>query len=420
MPSTIRKIYLIGEVDTGNSSATPLLAGGTFTGTAYDTLDCGIMFVSVYTDVDSATDGLCLEQSVDGTNWDFCDAYTILAGEQKNYSINPHARYFRVEYTNGTTNQTAFRLQVICKTGNSKSSSHRIKDEIVGDDDAELMKAAITGENGNGLWHNVKVTADGDLKITDNSSGLAIAEGNVTGASYIHKFGQAPDFDTADGVITIWDGANDGTVALMDYIYSTTADIDSISSSDAGDTQTVEVLGLDASYHEVTQTVTLNGQTRVALATPLFRIFRFKNTGTTNFAGQVYVYVNTALTAGVPTDTTKIRAAVNDGNNQTLMAIYTVPAGYTAYVRDWYASTSGASKNSSYIIDFYVRPLGQVFQLKHRASIQDGGTTYIQHKYEEPEMFTEKTDIEMKVQSTEVGATGCSVSAGFDIVLIAN
>jgi hypothetical protein len=415
-----KEVLLKGFVDTSNSTSTPLTGGGVFTGIALDISNCGIMFVSVYSDKSSATDGLSIQQSVDGTNWDFTDDYTITAGASKNYSINTHAKYFRIVYTNGSTAQTAFRLQTICKTGTAKPSSHRIKDEIIGDDDAELVKAAITGENGNGEWHNVKVTADGNLTISDNSSGLAIAGGNVTGATYVHKFGNAPDFDTSDGVVTIWDGANDGTVALMNYVYSTTADIDSISSSDAGDTQTVEVQGLDGNYNLVVQSVTLNGQNRVALTTSLIRVFRFKNTGTTNFAGQVYVYVNTALTAGVPTDTTKVRAAVNDGNNQTLMAVYTVPAGYTGYMRDFYSSTAGSSKNSQYVIDLVARPFGGIFQLKHRKAISDIGTSSDQHKYEEPEVFVEKTDIEMRVSATAAGATGCSISAGFDLVLKEN
>ena len=136
--------------------------------------------------------------------------------------------------------------------------------------------------------------------------------------------------------------------------------------------------------------------------------------------GNCYVYENTTISGGVPTDTTKVRAMIQNGNNQTLMAVYTIPAGYTGYMRDWYASSSGANKSASYVVDLFARPFGQVFQLKHRSAISDDGTTYIQHRYEEPEVFSEKTDIEMRVTIADTNITEASISGGFDIVLVQN
>jgi hypothetical protein len=416
--SRFEEILLEGSVDSSNSTATPLGIGGVFTGTSRDILNCGVVFVNVYADVASATDGLSIQQSSDNSNWDHTDDYTIAAGANKNFSINPHSRYLRVVYTNGGVGQAAFRLQTVCKTQNAKPSSHRVKDEIIGDDDVTLVKAALTGENGSGLWHNVKTDADGNLYITNRGNGLAIAAGEVTGTSFVHKFGSAPDFDTADGSVYIWDGADDGGINQMQYTFSTTADIDSISSDNNGDTQDVEIQGLDTNYDLVVQTITMTGQTRKALDTDLVRIFRMKNVGATDFAGQVYCYVNTAITTGTPNDKTKIRAMVDNGNNQTLMAMYTVPNGKTAYLRDWFASIAGASKSSNYIIDIFARPFGEVFQLKHRSAISDTGSSHIQHQHIEPAVYAGKTDVIMKVEGTAGGMSGATVSAGFDIVLI--
>lgn len=266
---------------------------------------------------------------------------------------------------------------------------------------------------------NSYITTDNSWRVT-TGAGLDISIGNISGVSYYHKFGVSPDFDTADNVITIWDGADDGGIDIMNYVYSATADIDSLSSSNNGDTQDIEVQGLDSNFNLLVQTLTLTGQTRVALPIPLIRVFRIKNEGTTDFAGLVYCYVNTAIVTGVPVDKSKIRAIVDDGNNQTLMAIYTIPNGKTGYMRGWYASTAGSSKTSQYIIDLYARKFNGVFQLKHRSSISDIATSYVHHNYDEPEMFLEKTDIEMRAQATAVGASGCTVAAGFDIVLVDN
>lgn len=138
-----------GMVDNGNSTNTPLAGGATFTGAVFQILNYGIIFISVYSDVASATDGLCIEQSHDGTNWDHDDCYTVPADHGKNYSINPFARYYRIRYTNGGSAQSVFRLQAIVK-GNAKGSSHRVQDDISTDDDAELVKAAICSDSGDG------------------------------------------------------------------------------------------------------------------------------------------------------------------------------------------------------------------------------------------------------------------------------
>lgn len=409
-----------------NSSTTTLGADETFTGTAFQTNGYGIIYVSVFSDVASATDGLVIEQSPDGTNWDHSDNFTIPANTGKNFSINPFAKFYRVKYTNGGSSQSEFRLQSILKSI-GKSSSHRIQDAISTDDDAELVKSVLTGQDEEGTFQNVKTTKDGNLTISDNSDGLAIAKGDVTGHTFIHKFGQAPDFDIGDGFVTVWDGADDsrGALQLMNYVFSTTADIAEMASSDNGDTVDVEVQGLDADYNLVTQTKTLTGQTPVTLDTALIRVFRMKNVGSTDLVGNVTLATTGASWTGgqvtVGTANTQ-RAFLQNGNNQTLMAVYTIPAGKTGYVRDWYASQANESggffsTDGSCTIKLKARPFGQVFQIKHISSIKSDGTSYIQHKYEEPEKFTEKTDI---IMESNTSVDGAAVSAGFDIVLVDN
>jgi hypothetical protein len=413
-----REIEIKGEISTDNSTTTPLLAGGVFTGSSFEILNSGVVFVNVYSDVASATDGLSIQQSSDATNWDHSDHFTIPAATGKNFAINPHARYIRVVYTNGGSAQSVFRLQTICK-GDSVPSSHRIQDAIADDDDARLVKSVLTGK-ANGSFVNVNTTVDGDLKISDNSNGLSIAQNNVTGTSFVHKFGDAPDFDTGDGEVTIWDGANDGVLDQMTYSYSSAPSINSVSSDNAGDTQDIEIQGLDENYDLLTQTVTLSGQSLVSIPTAYLRVFRMKNVGTTDLAGNAYCYENTAITAGVPDDSSLVRAVINDGNNQTLMAIYTIPNGKTGYLRSFFCSEAGASRNTNYIVRLQARPLDKVFQLKHKTALSSTGSSHIQHDYVEPEVFSEKTDIQMTAEITESAITGGDIAAGFDIVLVDN
>lgn len=109
------KVVLTGKIDTGNSSATPLLAAAAFTGVAVDVLNYNLICVSVFSNVVSATDGLSIQQSSDGTNWDFVDTYTVNASDGKILTFQPACKYFRIVYTNGAGDQAAFRLQTVLK-----------------------------------------------------------------------------------------------------------------------------------------------------------------------------------------------------------------------------------------------------------------------------------------------------------------
>jgi hypothetical protein len=169
-------VVLKGMVCPECSTTTPLTGGATFTGTAVDILNYSIITVSVYTNVASATDGLKLEQSMDGVNWDWTDVYTIGAGKAKTFSVQPCAKYLRVRFVNGASAQSSFRLTTILKKNNSLPSSHRILDSIANDDDAQLVKAVLTGENPANTFVNFQATTQGNFKISleELESGISV------------------------------------------------------------------------------------------------------------------------------------------------------------------------------------------------------------------------------------------------------
>jgi len=253
--------------------------------------------------------------------------------------------------------------------------------------------------------------------IEGSGTMLDISRGIIPGQSQINKFGFAPDFDTGDNEITIWDGADDGNADKMVYTYSTTADITDIVSSSASDTFEVEVQGLDTDYNQVTQTKTLTGTTSVALDTALIRVFRMKNNSGTTAVGKIQCGVGSTTTSF---STANLRAEIAIGREQTLMSIYTVPNGKTAYMTGWYFYTAGTSRSADYNITVMARPSGGVFQIKHHGSILDGASNEISHKYIPYPSFTEKTDIESRAQITAVGVTAAGISAGFDLILVDN
>ena len=205
------------------------------------------------------------------------------------------------------------------------------------------------------------------------------------------------------------------------YAYPASATVMTVSSSSANDTaagtgaRTVEIYGLDADYNEISEIVTLNGQTAVNTTKSYLRInrgvVRSAGSGGAN-AGTIYAGTGT-VTSGVPAN---VYLSINgDGDNQTLMSLWTVPAGYTAFLTKMTLST-GTSTNTKAVLNasLVARPYGEVFQVKERFTLTDG--THEQF-YTFPLSFAEKTDLEMRAFSSS-GSVDFNVSAAMEFIYI--
>ncbi len=245
---------------------------------------------------------------------------------------------------------------------------------------------------------------------------IAFSSGQVQGGLPLHKFGKAPDFDIADLFVDIWDGANDAGIAQMSYTFSTSAAIDTISSSAVADTEILEVEGVDTNWALVTQQKTLTGQTKAVLDTPLLHVFRIRNVGSNILTGTVYCYEDTPIVIGVPTDKTKIRAMISleatISNNQTLMSIYAVPAGKELYLDSWYADLAAVAfpTNSFSKIKLQVKPFEQVFQLKDERTLVSSGSSGRVFSFNPPFPVPEKSLIKVQANTS---IDSVSIDAGF-------
>ncbi len=233
---------------------------------------------------------------------------------------------------------------------------------------------------------------------------LLVAMGLCSDCAQMNKFGENPA--VATGPEDIWDFGGL-------YVFSTTAAIDSISSADNADTHDITIIGLDTNWDEVIQTITITGRTRKALDTALIRVYRAWNASATDHAGNIYIYENTALTDGVPDNTAKIRAMIHDDHNQTLMCIYTVPVGKTAYFMSWYVAVSEKT-NASASFSWRTRAFGSVFQVKNKIGLMATGSSTWQYQYGIPIVLPEKSDVIVRCE--DVSQT-VSVSGGFDLIL---
>lgn len=116
---------LDGKLDINNSTSTAIGANGTYTGTATDVSRYSCITVNAYSDVSSANNGLNLQFSSDGTNWDHKGiSYTYSAETSSIQASQVQARYYRLVYTNGPSPTTAIRIQTILNANaNAPTSS---------------------------------------------------------------------------------------------------------------------------------------------------------------------------------------------------------------------------------------------------------------------------------------------------------
>ena len=391
-------------VSTNNSTTETLGAGGVFTGAADSVNGYGIIYISVYSDQDSAIDGLAIEQSTDGIHWDHCDEFSLPAGRGKNFSINPHALFMRIIYTNGATPQTEFRLQVILKA-TGRPSSHRIQDPISDDDDAELVKSVLTGERDDGVFGNAIMDNQNSLRVNSFPYLYSIAEKVIDGHDALLKFGTRTSV-SANTPSSIWEGNTDL------YAYMTTAQQLKVVSSSASDTlagtgaRTLFLQGVDGSHNEITETINMAGLTTVTTVNSYFRIYRAFvvtcGTAVTN-VGKITIRNNAA---------TVEQAVINAGDGQTLMTLWTVPIGKIAYLL---SGTFSSDSNKGARVSMFTRQLdgGTLYpwQIKYRAFVFSGNNEFNFHI---PFRIPAKTDIEVRV-NTPASAGTTSAGATFEL-----
>jgi hypothetical protein len=246
---------------------------------------------------------------------------------------------------------------------------------------------------------------------------LDVSRGGVNGLENVRVFGQNPDVDTGSDPEDVWDGEG-----LYNYTAAAGAPY-FISSSNNGDVIAVSLtlLTKDAlgAWNEETFNVTLVGQTKTAIVTPSgdapVRLQSIINATGTPLLGDVYVYEDSVVAVGVPADPTKIRGKVLIGNERTLMALYTVPSGKTAYL---YGREIGITSVVATTMDarFYKRESGGLFTLEQRAFVDNAILARYTDRPPIPRPIAAKTDLRATAFTVTVDNT--AVVAEFDLLLL--
>jgi hypothetical protein len=178
-PVPIQLPYLVSVVNSKTSGGFSPGENWNANGAGDEILEYGTVTVCVFSDQNSATDGLIFEASLDGTNWQTIESYTYEASQGlDSFSMAPSGRYFRVRFVNGAVTSTFTRVQTLYRQGYTKSSSHRIGDVITKEKDAELVKAVLAAMKPDGMFTDIHCTAGGNLKVsveeTENPIEIAV------------------------------------------------------------------------------------------------------------------------------------------------------------------------------------------------------------------------------------------------------
>ena len=251
--------------------------------------------------------------------------------------------------------------------------------------------------NGNTIFEVVMISdQDGNIVNTFGAaSNIIISSGNLAGYSGVSKFGLV-EGTAAATFSTVWTPADTSATALLDYTgFPGTVTV----ASNAADTGTFTIQGLDDSYNFAEETLTLTGTSTTGTQT-FQRINRaFYDGGSSVNANDITISVGG-----------NIVTRVDAGFGQTLQAFYTIPAGKTGYLLQISAS---ASKNQETILGMFQRPFGESFRIAQTMALYQNNQTL---EFGVPIVFMEKTDLEIRVK----GSSNATVSAEFTLVLVDN
>lgn len=246
---------------------------------------------------------------------------------------------------------------------------------------------------------------------------LEVARGNVAGAQIINKFGHNNDVDTGTVPESVWSRGGLWVAPTT----SRTHDIVSTSTNDDGSpggtgARTIQIFGLDASWAEQSETIVLNGTTNVPTASTYTRIFRMMVLTAGSSSTNAGTITATAQTDGTVTAEIDVAASI------THMAIWTVPAGHTAYLFDAFASLNRQGGTVGAMVEFELMQITgidgseKVNRVMQTFALAVDGVSAINYEWKIPKVVPGPSDI--CINANYVSDNNTVLSAGFGAIYI--
>lgn len=222
--------------------------------------------------------------------------------------------------------------------------------------------------------------------------------------------GNNPSIDTTSTPEDIWTGGGLypwlSSVQPLEAVSANTAD----TAAGTG-ARTVLVTGLDSTYAEISETVTLSGTTPVPLVNQFLRINQclVMTSGTTG-TNQGNITIQT-ITSAIS------QAVLQAGYGFARQAVYTVPAGHTLSIHSSVFSlnrTTGVDKVAT--VSNFIKLVNGTYRMPLEFSVSS--TTPYRHDGVPGIVLPEKVDFTFRCNS--VSSNNTDITAGFLAILIKN
>jgi len=243
----------------------------------------------------------------------------------------------------------------------------------------------------------------GGSTVDDIPFYLAVQQGKVPGYTMINKFGYNPSIGSG-AFETIWETGGD-------YPWQSTAVTVDVVSDDTNDdvagtgARTLRIQGLDGSYNLAEETVDMDGTTTVTTTQTFLRVFRM-SVETAGTSGNNEGTITVTYTGG-----SDVAATITAGNGQTLMTLYTIPAGYTGYLLSMNISSGKDQEMDFKFIQRDNSVANAGFQTKQFLNVRGGQTTVI---FNAINVIPQKSDIYVSGKASSTSSS----SASFDLLLV--
>lgn len=168
------------------------------------------------------------------------------------------------------------------------------------------------------------------------------------------------------------------------------------------------MVGLNLFFLEQKEFVLMNGLSNVVTAKSYARLYRGRvfASAAANAVGTI-----TATTIGETVETISLQ--VIDGNNQTLMAVYTIPGNLMGLVTRWWGSMSKKQSATS-VIKLRLGQLNHIGYIEQVRAIRSTGSSSFDHEFKVATLLPGGADIWMEA---DADAATVGVAGGFDVVL---
>ena len=240
---------------------------------------------------------------------------------------------------------------------------------------------------------------------------LQVSRGQVPYHSPQNIFGYGTTPATAGLFRTVWEN-----MATTEYVFPPSAITMNLKSDTVGDTATITIVGLDASYNILTENLVLNGTTNVPTVNKYFRVNSiFVSTGSVTNPSGVITLSNTGGTVIYAQINTATFNGVTSSIGTSQMAVYTVPTGYTFYGYRYGAYSSFNGNSANYTT---YRALTNLSSGVQRIIVQTPFNTNYEVQRHFPFPYVAGTDLRFQISSSAAAAAVVSVNIGG--VLVAN